>query len=195
MTSLNPSTALFDRIISYRYYRLQHLQSHRSASATGYVRSIINCLDLPLKEHTFLDDGPSSYSIFPLALSRRPTRLALPRLKLTCRFLTGHALRQYIAIRNASHAPSGGVASWSEAVQCLLRTTATPSATREALTELRSLKTLRNEDEIDLLARLYRASYRCGIFHSEADKITFDFDGLLHATRTIMDRYRENQLS
>lgn len=109
----------------YRYYRLKNCQSHKSASATAYLRRLIREIDLSLKEHTFKVDDPILVSKFltrfaeeadTLGMTDAQAYLELPTL------LTENSSRRYKAIRNASHVPSGGVSAWTEAVNYLIRT-------------------------------------------------------------------------
>jgi hypothetical protein len=155
---------------------------------------MIKNLELTLKERKF--DGSDPILIFDflgrlteecdtLKMSEGQAFIALPH------FLKGRAETQYRASANSSR--SGGVSSWPEAVQYLLRTYATPAAIRKATKEFNSVTQEWDEDETTYAARVNEAAYRCGNVHTEDEKMTKFVDGLLGCIRFTVARFRENE--
>ena len=89
-------------------------------------------------------------------------------------------------------ARSGGITSYPEAIQYLLRTYATPSALREAVNAVRDVKQQAGETENAYNIRLNNACDRCGNAFDQADKMTFFVNGLMDSIRSIVARFRES---
>lgn len=196
LSSIRPSNPLFDRLLSFRFYRLHRTDERRGSRETGMVRLLIKRLEIYLKEHAF--SGKDPILVFDtltrfveeadtLGMTEAQAYLCLPY------FLTDQASRQYRAARNATRSFTGGISCWPEAVQYVLRTYATPAAIREAVTALRGISQRADENELDFSARLNTAAYRCGNVHTDSDKMTLFVDDLLPETRTIVARFREQQ--
>lgn len=195
LSSLKPSNPLYDRLMSYRYYRLMRTSDRRSSRSTGMLSALLKRMGLTMKEHSFSGDDPIMVFDFltrfveeadTLSMSEAQAFVALPH------FLVGNANKQFRASRNGSRSSSGGVSCWPEAVQYLLRTYATPSAIRDAINSLHALKQQANESELDYSARVNIAHYRCGNVFSDTDKMNVFVDGLSSVIRTIVARYRES---
>ena len=194
LKEIKPNDPRFDRLMSYRYYRL-HLTAHsRSGRDTGKARDHIKRMQLTIK-HPF--DGSDPVRIFEfltrfvleadtLQMTEAQAFLALPY------FLNGTAETQFRAAQNASYATAGGVTNWSTAVQYLLRTYATPNALREAVADLRSLRQNAGESELDFSMRLNKALYRCGNVFPPDEQMTLFIDGLSPVIRTLVARFRES---
>lgn len=194
LSSLHPSDPLFDRLMSYRYYRLMRTSRTRSSATTGVIRKQIKNLELILKDHKFSGEDPIMVFDFltrfveeadTIGMSEGQAFVALPH------FLTGTASQQFRASKNSSR--SGGVSSWPEAVQYFIRTYATPATLREAVEQLRNLKQGVNETEMDFATRINQAAYRCGNVHDEVDKMTYFVNGLLPEIQPRVMRFREDQ--
>lgn len=77
----------------------------------------------------------------------------------------------------------------------MLRTYATPTAMREALDILRSVRQTSEEDEGSYEKRLNHDVQLCGNFHEVNEKIIFYIDVHLPTTRTIVAHFRESEPS
>ena len=194
LKTIKPSNSSFDRLMNYRYYRLKDGRSKRSHATSQATRHFIKSMDLTFKEHRF--DGSDPILVFDfltrfveeadiLTLNEGQAFLILPH------YLSGSASTQFRAMRNGAR--SGGITRWPELVQYFLTTYATPSAMRESIANLRSLKQKTGEDEAEFGARVNEAAYKCGNAFSEEDKMTFFVDGLHPTTQSIVARYRESQ--
>jgi len=194
LSSLQPSDGRYDRLMSYRYYRLSHTSQRRSFTSTTRLHKMIKNLELTLKERKF--DGSDPILVFDflgrlteecdtLKMSEGQAFIALPH------FLKGRAETQYRASANNSR--NGGVSCWPEAVQYLLRTYATPAAIRKSTKEFNSVTQDWDEDESTYASRVNEAAYRCGNVHTEDEKMTKFVDGLLGCIRFPVARFRENE--
>ena len=194
LASLQPSDGRYDKLLSYRYYRLKRVIQTRNSSSTTRLISLIKNLELTFSERKF--DGKDPILILDflarfteecdiLGMTEGQAFMALPK------FLAKTAATQYRARQHGGHA--GGITAWPEAVQYLLRTYATPGAIRRATSDLRTIRQLPDEDESAYAARINEAAYRCGNIHLEDEKMTFFVDGLQPELRTTVARYREDQ--
>ena len=193
LRSIKPANKKFDRLISYRSYRLRLTTDQRSSRDTAEVRVHIKNLNLTMKSHIF--DGNDPIKIFDfltrfvneadmLNMSEAQAFIALPT------FLADPAETQFrTTLSGASR--RGGVTCWPEAVQYLLRTYATAFAMREVLADLRNIKQNANESEESYRKRLNEAIFRCGNVHTEDEKMTLYVDGLSETIRMVVARYRE----
>ena len=107
-------------------------------------------------------------------------------------FLSGFARNQFRSVSETMHPDQGGIDSWPEAVQWLLRSYATNNAVRTAILELRDVQQLPQEAEKICYMRLTDASNRCGNVHSVDELATMFVDGLDSTTKTVVARYRES---
>ena len=193
LASLKRADPRFDRLMSYRFYRLSRPESRRDSRTTGMVGQLIKRMGLNIDEHKF--DGSDPIMVFDflsrfveeadtLAMSEAQAYLCLPY------FLTHTASSAFRAAKAGSQ--TGGVKVWPEAVQFLLRTYATNGAIRQALAAFRSVRQAPNESEMEYSAKLTNAAYRCGSIHSDVEKMTHFIDGLSPTIRTIVARFRED---
>ena len=194
MKELKPNNPLFDRLLSYRYYRLNRTTHSRSAKETGKVRDHIKRLELTMQRHRFSGEDPILVLDFlnkmvdeanTLGMSEAQAYLSLPY------FLSGSAESQFRAVRTASTSSHGGISCWPEAVQYLLRTYATPAAIRDAIQNLRETRQKPGETETAFSVRLNEACFRCGNVYPEWEKMTLFIDGLDPAIRSVVARHRE----
>lgn len=193
LKELRPPNPAFDRLLSYRTYRLRNRRQKRSGKETGKVRDHLKRLGLTMKDASFNGDDPILVLEFltrfadeadTLEMSEAQAFVALPY------FLKGQAATLYRSTKSAS-SRRGGVSVYPEAVQYLLRTYATPSAIREAVQTVRSMAQKPNEGELTYGMRLSKASNRCGNVFPEYEKINLFIDGLDPSIRTLVARYRE----
>lgn len=75
-------------------------------------------------------------------------------------FLTRTTFKQYHDSRNSSVYQSGGINSFLDTFQCLVKTYATATVIREAITNLHSIRKGQKETEIEFIPRLNTAAYR-----------------------------------
>lgn len=191
LTCTNP---LYRKLTDYRYYRLRIRKTKRSGRETGKVKDHIRRLRVGLDELTF--DGKDPILIFEflsrfvveantLRISEAQAFVALPH------FLRKLALEQYRAVSGSLNADEGGVTSWPEAVQYLLRSYATSNAIRGAILDLRDVTQKDRETEVEYSSRLNNAAIRCGNVHSMDDKMTLYVDGLDKTIKSLVARHRE----
>ncbi len=188
-----PSDPTFDRLMNYRFYRLQKRRASRDADAMIDGQRRLKALQRSLDSVPRFD-GKDPILVFAFltrfteeadlnGLTEAQALLALPR------FLKEDAALAFQTAQSSGQ--SGGVNSWSEAVHFLLTTYATPSAMREAVIRVQEMKQKVAEDELAYNARLSQAIYRCGNVFSEAQKTTYFVNGLLPDIRSRVARYRE----
>ena len=106
-------------------------------------------------------------------------------------FLDGFALSQYESGIEMVAPEEGGVSSWPEAVQYLLKNYAQNQHISNAITDLRDTRQYADEDEREFSTRLNSAVNRCGNVHSQFEVITLFVDGLHSSIRPLVARYRE----
>ena len=194
LRSIKPANKIFDKLMSYRSYRLKNITDSRSSRSTAEVRIHIKNLSLVLEKHIF--DGTDPIRIFDflsrfvneadmLSMSEAQAFIALPM------FLEDPAETQFRT--NLSGASRrGGLNCWPEAVQHLLRTYATAATMREALENLRQTQQNPDELEQEYRKRLSNAIFRCGNVHSEDEKMMLYVDGLSDTIRMPVARFRES---
>lgn len=105
-------------------------------------------------------------------------------------FLKGSAYAQY---RSVKYSSNGGVSSWPEAVQYLLRTYATPNAVREAVANLQSSVQKPAQSETLYVIRITHACIRCGNVYPQREKVTFFIDGIDATVSPLVAKHRERQ--
>ena len=194
LNSIVPSEERYDRLLSYRYYRLQKTNANRSNASTTRLHKTLKNLELTMKEHKFSGEDPILVFDFLSRLVEEADTNGMSEGQLiVClpHLLTKTAAHQYRAASNSSR--SSGVRYWPEAVQYLLRTYATETAIREALDQLDRIRQSPTEDEHAFAARVNEAIYRCGNVHEEVEKISFFINGLRDEIRTIVSRFRRDQ--
>ena len=134
LASLRPSNERYDRLISYRHYRIRRTSHSRNSASTLRLHKLIKNLDLTFKEDKFA--GTDLILIFDfltrfveecdtLDMSEAQAFMSLPRV------LQAVAQAQDRAIQNGWK--SGDFSYCPEAVQYLLYTYATPAAIMNAM--------------------------------------------------------------
>lgn len=194
LNSLVPSDERFDRLMSYRFYRLLNTTATRTQDSTTRLHRTLKNLELTMKENKFTGEDPILIFDFLSRTVEEADTLAMNEGQLvTClpHLLTKTAAQQYRSI--ASRSRSGTLTKWPEAVQYLLRTYATDRAIQEAVEALENIRQASNEDENAYASRVGTAAYRCGNVHTESEKITIFVHGLQPATRSIVSRFRRDQ--
>ncbi len=193
LVTIKPSNSIFDRLMNYRYYRLKDARSKRSLTAIQFIKKLIKSMDITFKAKF---DGTKPILVLDflsrfveeadmLNMNEGQAYLILPH------YLSGSADTQFRAMR--SGARSGGISCWPELVQYFLSTYATPSAMREAVNNIRTLKQRMGEDEVEFGARINEAAHKCGNAFSEEDKMTYFVDGLHTTIQSIVSSWRETQ--
>ena len=194
LDSLVPSDERFDRLMSYRYYRLLDTTSLRTHETTSRLHKTLKNIELTMKEHKFSGEDAILVFDFLSRVVEEADVLGMNEGQLvTCfpHLLTKRAAQAYRAI--ASRGRGGSLTKWPEAVQYFLRTYGTDRAIQEAVETLESLRQTTNEDEDSFAARVGIAAYRCGNIHTESEKIGFFINGLQPAIRSIVSRFRRDQ--
>ncbi|CAN8070507.1 unnamed protein product [Agarophyton chilense] len=190
LTCTNP---LYRKVLNYRYYRLKVKSKKRSGCETAKIKDHIKRLKIGLNDLTF--DGKTPILVIEflnrfvaeadtLEMSEPQAFLSLPH------FLKGFALEQYRSVCGSLTADEGGVTSWPEAVQYLLRSYSTSNAIRQAILDLRDVTQKPEKGEAKYNSRLNKASVRCGNVHSTEDKTTLYIDGLDQSIKSLVARYR-----
>ena len=141
LRSIKPANRIFDKLMSYRSYRLIVMTDTRSSRVTDEVRTHNKNLSLTMNQHAF--DGSDPIKIFEfltqffneadiLAISEAQTFIALPD------FLANPAETQF-RTNLSGGSRRGGITSWPEAIQYLFRTDVNAAAMREALESLQNI--------------------------------------------------------
>ena len=155
LDSLVPSDSRFDRLMSYRYYRLTDTTAARTQDSTTRLHRLLKNIELTMREHKF--DGEDPILIFDflsraveeadtLAMNEGQLVICLPHL------LTKTAAQRYRSI--ASRSRDGKMTRWPEAVQYLLRTYGTDRCIQEAVEYFEGLRQATNENEDAFAARV-----------------------------------------
>jgi len=193
LKSLQPTNILYKNVCSYRMYRLTDTTTHRSSRGTGKVRDYIKRMEIRLSQHHFSGKDPIMVLDFLSRfvreaeiqeMSEAQALLALPS------FLNGFAKSQYEAAERVNP-QDGGIGSWPEAVQYLLRNYAQNKYISSAIRDLRDTRQKELETEKEYAVRLNNAVTRCGNVHSSAEIVTMYIDGLHPAIRSLVTGYRE----
>ena len=152
LKELRPTNPVFDKLMSYRNYRLTDTTQYRTRHQTGKVWDLIKRLEVTMKDYCFTGGDPILIFEFlnrfvdeadMLDMTEAQAFITLPY------FLKGYAHEQFRTIKDASTAAEGGVTSWPEAVQYLLRSYATSDIISSATLALRSLRQKFDETEMD----------------------------------------------
>ena len=190
---IRPSNPLYKKLLSYRYYRLLKTTSKRTGRETAKTRDHIKRMEITLKDYSFDGQDPIKVLEFlskfcdeadTLEMTEAQAYVVLPYL------LKGSAKEQFNAVKGTL-AGDGGVTSWPEAVQYLLRSYATNGAIREATIALRDTKQPEDETEVQFDTRLNKAFHRCGNVHGRDDRMAYFVDGLTPAIKELVARHRE----
>ena len=193
LKELRAPNPLYDRLLSYRLYRLRDTSQSRSSRATAKVKDFIKRMELKLKDHYFSGEDPVLVLDFLVrfckeadtqGMSEAQAYLAVPY------FLKGFALNQFESVTETATSSEGGVTCWPEAVQYLLRSYATSTNLQQALLELRDIRQRSGEDEVQYSTRLNTALCRCGNVHPPAEVMTMFTDGLDPAISSLVSRHR-----
>ena len=194
LDSLVPSEERFDRLLSYRYYRLHKTNANRSSATMTRLHKTLKNLELTMREYKFSGEDPILiFDFLSRLVEEADTNSMTEGQLMVClpHMLTKSAAKQYRAACNSSR--SAGLKYWPEAVQYLLRTYATETAIREAVRDLENIRQSPTEDETAFATRINEAVYRCGNVYDDIEKIGFFINGLREETRTIVQRYRRDQ--
>lgn len=194
LCSITVSDKRYDKLMSYRYYRLYKIDQRRNAEATSKLSRLLKSLDLTFREHKFSGAEPILVFDFLTRIVEEADMLSITEGQLFVllpHLLNGDAASQYRATVKGSR--SNGVTCWPEAVQYFLRTYATTNAIRDANHAFRGLKQILHEDEVTFSARVNLAAFKCGNVHDEDEKITVFIDGLNDSVRTVVARFRDNE--
>lgn len=168
-------------MLSYRKYRLDDATQRRSSRTTGKVHDFLKRMELTLKDHRFSGEDPIRVLDFLAryvkeaniqAMSEAQAFIALPS------FLIGFAKSQYEAGVQLTSPDEGGVTSWPEAVQYLLRNYAHSTYIPSAISDLRSVRQSHSETENSFAKLINDAIARCGNVHSAEEVVTLFIDGL-----------------
>ena len=188
LESLKAADPRFDRYLSYRFYRLSDTSQFRNFKKTGEVRALTKRLFSMLGDEGF--DGEDKIVVLDflvryseeceaLGMSEAQALIILPS------FLKGNAKKLYATARR------GGINSWCEAVQWLLRTYAKSQVIRDGVIAFRNCQQKPDEDEATFGDRVRFAAYRCGNVFTEIERVGVFVDGLLPTTRTLVSRHKE----
>lgn len=148
LSSIIPPNRLYDKLMSYRYYRLMRTDHRRNADANNNLSRLLKSLDLTFKEHKFSGSDPILVFDFLTRIVEEADMLGMTEGQLFVllpHMLTGEASSQFRVTVKGSTA--GGVTNWPEATQYFLRIYATTNAIRNATQAFRSIKQQLHEDE------------------------------------------------
>jgi len=195
LRELKPTNPRYDKVLSYRSYRLENISSKRNTRGTATAKRAISKMELKLKEHHFSGNDPIMVIDFLTRLVREANIqgfseaqmfLALPA------FLEGKALSHYESGIEFVPPEEGGVSCWPEAVQYFLRSYAGNQNISAAEKDLRATQQKDDEEERDFATRMNKAVTRCGNVHSQFDVITMFVDGLHSSISPLVARFRES---
>ena len=184
---IKPSDPRYDRLMSYRYYRLIDEDQQLRESSQTPLYKYLKELNLVMETHKFTGKDPILIFDFLTRYVEETDKLEMSEdqaFVLLPQFLSNPAAVQFRAVQGGSRFT--GVTCWPEAVQHLLQTYATPSAIRNALRRLQTISQLPKETELEYSTRINEAVYRCGNVHDEVDKMTFFVNGLSPSIQTIV---------
>ena len=193
LSSLRSSDPMYDRLLSYRYYRLREKKAGVNAAGMIKLRIFMKSLDITMQGHRF--DGSDPIAVFSflihfvteadkLNMSEGQAYLAIPS------YLKGSAKSQFSSMQNGIRA--GGITCWPEAIQFFLRSYPTPNVIRNAISELMNIRQQPGEDESTYAGKLSTALARCGNVHDEPTIMTMFVNGLQPSIRTTVSRFRED---
>ena len=193
LSSIKPADPRFDRLLSYRFYRLANRTQTRNSKGTQQLRGFIRQMNTTLGEDKFSGADPILVFDFLIRIFEEADNLGMSEsqaLAVLPYYLSGNARALYKTARRGK--TGQGVHSWCEAVQWLLRTYANSAAIRDAVQEFRSTKQKVDETEVPYGNRVSIAAYRCGNVFTDSELMNVFVDGLLPVTRTLVARFRES---
>ena len=197
LSSLKPANPLFDRHMSYRFYRLQRLRPKASNShrETGQTRGFIKRLEICFKDSYFDGEDPIQILEFLTRFVEEADLLDMSEVQayqVLPYFLRNPALRLYKSARGRGRNGVTGVTCWPEAIQWLLRHFVTPSVLRNAVQDFQQIRQKPEENEVTYASRLQGYAARCGNVFSEATQMSVFTDGLDPRIRPYVARHRES---
>ena len=148
LDSLAPSEERFDRLMSYRYYRLLDTTAMRTHETTTSLHKTFKNIELNMREHKFYGEVSILFFDFLSRVVQEAEVLGMNEGQVvTClpNLLTKRAAQAYRAI--TSRGRGGSLTKWPEAVQYFLRTYGTYRPIQEAVETLESLQQTSSEDE------------------------------------------------
>ena len=193
MSSLKPADPRFDRLLSYRFYRLADRTQVRNSQRTQQLRGFIKQMNTTVGEEKFDGSDPIMVFDFLVRIFEEADNLGMSEAQAFAvlpYYLSGDAKTLYKTARRGK--VGQGVNCWCEAIQWLLRTYANASAIRDAVHAFRSTKQKPDETELPYGNRVSVAAYRCGNVFTDSELMNVFVDGLLPATRTLVARFRES---
>ena len=196
LEELNPTNDLFKKLLSYRTYRLRNPQTYLSISRRTAVRKIGR--DIPPKmerDNTFSgEDGVLVLDFLAKLVQEFDTQKINEgqAIRLLPELLSGIALRQYTSVSQTAGSHHGKVSVWPEAVQWLLRSSATDEAICQAVLAFREVQQRPSEDEMEFYIRLTDASSRCGNVYSMEEQMTMFIEGLDASIKPMVSQYRQD---
>ena len=195
LREIRPTNSLYDKLLSYRTYRMRRRSKRRSGRETAKVKDHVRRMQLAARDLSFDGSDPILILRFLARFIEEADMLEMSEAQAyiaVTYFLKGEVLRQF---RAATYANSrdGGITCWPEAVQYLLRSYATNAAISQALLDLRDTRQKSGETETEYSTRIMDAEYRCGNVHTTDERMTMFVDGLDSVIRPLVARYREEQ--
>ena len=182
---------MFDRVMNYRYYRLQTRRKDKKESLL-YLHRYQKPLDIAMKESKFDGTDPILILEFLTRYVEETDKLGMTEAQafaLVPNYLSGEARRHVRSNMNSS--ANGGVSCWAQFVDHMLREYATPTALQEAISSLKNIQQKSQETEVQFAARVKDAAYRCGNVHDEIDRMGFFVNGLSPRIRPAVEQLRE----
>ena len=179
--------------MSYRTYRLNDHRQKRGSKSTGKVRDFIKRMDLKMKAHHFDGNDPIRVLDFLARLKREFNIQEMSEAQAFVElpsFFDGYGKSQYEAGVERTLPEEGGVESWPEAVQYLLRNYAQNKHISAAIADLREVRQKASESESQFATRLNTAVARCGNVHSPKEVITMYINGLRPEIASRVEQHR-----
>lgn len=141
MCSLRSSDPMYDRLLSYRYYRLPNGKHGVNAARMIKLRTFIKRLDITMKGNHF--DGTDMTSVFQflMHLFTEVDKMNTPKVKAYLALYTyfiGKANSQFTPMQSVIR--TGGITCWPEATQLFLRNYRTSNFIWDAVAELHNIR-------------------------------------------------------
>ena len=130
---IRPGDPMFDRLMNYRYYRLQTRRKDMKESLL-YLHRYQKSLDTAMKDCKFDGSDPIMILEFLTRYVEETDKLGMTEAQafaLVPNYLSGEAKKQVRSNTNSSS--TGGISCWVQFVDHMLREYATPSAIQEAI--------------------------------------------------------------
>ena len=141
---------MFDRLMNYRYYRLQTPCKDKQESLL-YLHRYQKPLGNAMKDCKFDSSDPIMVLEFLTRYVEETDKLGMTEalaFALVPNYLSGEAKKHIRSNTNASS--TGGLSCWVQFVDHMLREYATPSTIQEAISVLRNIQQKPNETEVQL---------------------------------------------